>query len=240
VLFASCGAYKQNIMFKVDGANALTKQLATAESNYKIQKDDRLTLEVYTNAGEKIVDPNRESFKEASDKLQQEDEIEYLVDVSGIVKLPLIGAINLDGLTIRQAEEVLAKEYSKYYKEPFVVLKFTNKRVVVLGSPGGQVIPLLNENTKLTEVLALAKGIDIKGKAHNIRVLRGNTAFVADLSTLEGYLKNDIIIQPDDIVYIEPVRRGFSEGVAEFAPVIAMLSSMTTLVLVILEFDDHP
>ncbi len=54
----------------------------------------------------------------------------------------MIGEIKLEGLTIRQAEEVLQQAYSKFYEDAYVVLKYTNKRVIILGAPGGQVIPL--------------------------------------------------------------------------------------------------
>jgi polysaccharide biosynthesis/export protein len=224
-------------MFRVNDKNALKTQIASAEANYKIKKNDLLSLDIYTNAGEKIVDPNLESFKDASGGLQHVDPQHYLIDISGMAKLPLIHEIQLEGLTIRQAEDLLQKEYAKYYKEPFVVLKFTNKRVVVLGAPGGQVIPLLNENTRLTEALALAKGINMDGKAHNIRVLRGDVVFLADLSTIQGYLKNDIILLPGDIIYVEPVRRPLSEGLREYGPFISIVTSLGTLVLVILELN---
>ena len=59
----SCKAYKQDIMFRLDenfsGAE-LSQAVSVAENNYRIQKNDLLSLVVYTNKGEKIVDPNFE------------------------------------------------------------------------------------------------------------------------------------------------------------------------------------
>ena len=65
------------------------------------------------------------------------------------------------------------------------------------------------------------------------RVLRGDQVFVADLSTFEGYLKNNIAIEPGDIVYVEPIRRPVSEATRDYAPIISMITSLTTLILVI-------
>jgi polysaccharide export outer membrane protein len=223
-------------MFKT-GDTALRQQLTSAEMNYIIKKNDLLSLEVYTNLGEKIIDPNLESFNETTTRAQTPSVPTYLVDVLGISKLPLVNEIKLEGLTIKQAEQLLQKEYSRFYQEPFVILKFVNKRVVVLGTSGGQVIPLTNENTRLTEVLALSKAITNDAKAHNIRILRDGETFIADLSNLEGYLKNDIIVMPGDIVYVEPVRRPFSEGLREYGPVISIITSIGTLVIVILQFN---
>jgi polysaccharide biosynthesis/export protein len=234
LLLVSCGAYKQNIMFKVSDETKVSKQAAEAEKNYVIAKNDLLELQVFTNKGERIIDPDFELSKDVpTSNLSSKDEQTYMIDIKGVVKFPLVGEINLEGLTIRQAEEILQKEYTKYYNDSFVLLKFASKRVTVLGSPGGIVIPLVNEGVRLVEVLAMAKGIEKNGKAHNIRVLRGDQVFVADLSTFEGYQKNNMLIEPGDIVYVEPVRKPFSEGVQEYGPTLSLITTLITLIIVI-------
>lgn len=211
------------------------KQLVElAERNYVIQKNDYLQLEVYTNKGERIIDPDLELTKELNNQNQTaRPEPTYLVDIKGVAKFPMIGEIKVDGLTIRLAEELLQQSYEAYYKDSFVILKYVNKRVIVLGAPGGQVIPLVNENIHLVEVLALAKGVDNLAKAQNIRVLRGDQVLVADLSTIDGYIKHNILIEHGDVVYIEPVRRPVSEAFRDYLPVLTALTSLTTLIVVI-------
>lgn len=216
-------------MFQVD-AEKLSQQMQEAERNYVIQPNDLLTLRVYTNQGEKIVDPNRESFADASTGAVP---LQYLVDVNGIARFPLIAAVKVSGLTLGEAEAVLSQAYEAFYEGAYVVLRFTNKRVVVLGAPGGRVIPLNDENMRLTEVLALAGGITDDGRANNIRVIRGETVMVADFSTFDGYSKSNLIMQPGDIVYVEPVRRPFTEGLRDYAPMITIVSSLATLIFVI-------
>jgi polysaccharide export outer membrane protein len=228
-------------MFKVEDKSLLSQQVALAETNYILRKNDVLQLDVYTNRGEKIIDPNLESFKEsaAGGQAQAATPITYLVDIDGMVRFPMIAEFKVEGLTVRQAEDILQKEYAKFYEEPLVSLKTKNKRVVVLGAPGGQVIPLVNENVRLTEVLAMAKGINIDAKAHNIRVLRAEKVFLVDLSTLNGYLKNNMIIQPDDIVYVEPLRRPFSEALREYGPIISIITSIGTLIIILTQTNNH-
>lgn len=222
-------------MFKVPEGYQVKQLVELAERNYVIQKNDYLQLEVYTNKGERIIDPDLELTKDINTSQNQDTRPEptYLVDIKGVAKFPMVGEIKVEGLTIRLAEELLQKAYEAYYKDSFVILKYTNKRVIVLGSPGGQVIPLVNENVHLVEVLALAKGVDNFGKAQNIRVLRGDHVLVADLSTIEGYIKNNILIEHGDIVYVEPVRRPVSEAFKDYLPVLTALTSLTTLILVI-------
>jgi polysaccharide export outer membrane protein len=221
-------------MFKVPEGYEVKQLVDLAERNYVIQKNDYLQLEVYTNKGERIIDPDFELTKDLNNQnLAAKTEPNYLVDISGVAKFPMIGEIKIEGLTIRLGEELLQKAYEVYYKDSFVVLKYVNKRVVVLGAPGGQVIPLVNENVHLVEVLALAKGVDNLAMAQNIRVLRGDQVHIADLSSIDGYLKNNILIEHGDIVYIEPIRRPVSEAFRDYLPVLTALTSLTTLIVVI-------
>ncbi|HYC83985.1 MAG TPA: polysaccharide biosynthesis/export family protein [Chryseosolibacter sp.] len=209
---------------------AVKATVARPEGNYLIRKNDQLTLRVFTNLGEKIVDPGPDQPTVQGTPATPES---YLVDQQGVVKFPLVGTIHVEGLTLRQAEEMLEKEYAKFYEQPFVKLNYSNKRVVVLGTPEGQVIPLTNENMRLTEILALCKGITNDSKANNIRILRGDELLIADLSTTDGYRKHNYVIQPDDIIYIEPIRRPVSEAFRDYGPVVTVLASLATVVVVI-------
>jgi polysaccharide export outer membrane protein len=240
VLF-SCAHYKQNIMFK-PGENyippEIRKELIDAEKNYVVQINDYLKLEVYSNKGERIIDPNGELLKDQSGNVSATSTVEepaYLVTINGSVKFPMVDTVRLVGLTIRQAEDVLEKQYNKYYKECYVTLEFANKRVLVLGATGGQVIPLENENVTLIEVLALAKGFGNDGKAQNIRLIRGKDTYIIDLSTIEGMQKGNMIIQPGDLVYVEPLRKPFVEASRDLAPMISMVVSFVTLVIVLFD-----
>lgn len=221
-------------MFRPGEGQGFSQMVTQAESNYVIQKNDILGLEVYTNAGEKIVDPVSEISPDGSRQDLSSEPPRYLVDQTGHAKFPLIQEFKAEGLTLRQAEKLLEQEYSRFYQQPFVKLSYSNKRVVVLGALGGQVVPLNNENMKLTEVLALVRGLSNDSKAHNIRVLRGNDVYLADFSTIDGYLKYNYTMQPNDIVYVEPVRRPFSEALRDYGAVITIITSLTTLVVVVI------
>ena len=211
-----------------------TTEAEATVKNYVIQVNDYLKLEVYSNKGERIIDPDGALFNDKNAAAQNTQRVEptYLVSVDGTAKFPMVGSIALAGMTIREAEQKLQAEYDNYYKQCYVHLAFNNKRVIVLGSPGGQVIPLVNENVSLIEVIALAKGIGVDGKAHNIRVIRGEDIYLVDLSTIDGVKSGNMIIQPGDIIYIEPTRRPFTEGARDLAPVFSLVLSLSTLIIV--------
>lgn len=236
IIQQGCASYKQNIMFKTgEGftSEPLQKEIGKAESNYTIKKNDLLLLELYANNGEKLVDPNPEISQQSQNTSQNAKLPDYLINEQGLAKFPMVGEVKLEGLTIRQAEMILQKEYEQYFKLPYVKLKYNNKRVIVLGASGGQVIPLENENVSLVEVIAMARGIDNLGKAHNIRVLRAEKIYQVDFSTIAGYKAGNMNIEPGDIVYIEPVRRPVSEGFKDYGQIFTVLASVATLIAVL-------
>jgi polysaccharide export outer membrane protein len=109
--------------------------------------------------------------------------------------------------------------------------------VTVLGALGGQVIPIENENTTLLEILAAAGGLNQRSKGSNIRLIRGPlddpAVQIIDLSTIEGLKKASLQVLPNDVVYVEPVRRVFNETVRDAAPIIGVVTNVVTLLLVI-------
>jgi len=235
LLLANCASYKQNIMFK-PGENFVPDPIKgkaqTAERNYVIQKNDFLVIEIYSNNGEKLIDPNPEMTQSNLNSNDEEEVTQYLVDINGVAKFPMVGEIKVEGLTLRQAEQALQTEYEKFFKSPFVTLRFNNKRVIILGFSKGQVLPLSNDNTTLAEVLAMAGGIDNNSMSHNIRVLRGDQVFLADFSTVEGFQKSNMIIEPGDIVYVQPIRRPVAEGFRDYGILLTFIVSIVTLIAV--------
>lgn len=223
-------------MFKVDeeqDLSYLSSDLTVIEKNYIIQPDDILELRVYTNKGERIIDPNYELQIPQNQNRREEDKPNFLVLKDGLVKFPMIGQVKISGMNINEAEKYLALKYDEFYKDAFVTIKYLNKRVVVLGAPGGQVIPLNNENTSIIEVVALAGGIDDGGKAHNLRLIRGDLhnpqVFLIDLGTIEGMRSSMMDAMPGDIIYIEPRVKVVTEGAKDFLTVFSIFVSALTL-----------
>ena len=225
-------------MFKNESNRNLkiSEEVRTAESNYLIEKNDYLSIDVYTHNGEQLIDPENH-LKEISNTTQttSEEKNQYLVNIDGFADFPMVGSIQVEGLSISDAEDILEEKFKIFYEEPFVKLRYLNKRVVLLGaSGGGQVIPLENENMKVTEVLALSSDMESTNKTNNIRLLRGEEIYLIDFSTLNGYLSDNMTVQNGDIIYVEPVKKPFSEFVRDNGPLISILSSVTSLIAIII------
>ncbi len=247
-LLSSCGAYRNRILFSTDQEilkEELKIAVEDADKNYIIQPNDFLEVEVYTNDGELLIDPNQEIAREVG-MMNQNNQMRqvprYLVLSNGVVELPMVGEVKIAGLTLKEATDLLKQQYEEFYEDTYVLLRYVNKRVVVLGSVGGQVIPLENENMSLVEVLALAGGVGVVSRTDNIRLIRGNLddpeVRLIDLSTIEGVKQASLKILPGDIIYVQPVQRITSEVVRDISPIFSLITSTITLVLLITQLSE--
>lgn len=227
-------------MFKIDeegDLSYLSSEIAVLEKNYIIQSNDLLEMRVYTNKGERLIDPNNELRMQQGQNQREFERPEFLVLDDGTVKFPMIGQVTIEGMRLDEAEEYLEKKYNEFYKDSYVRLKYLNKRVIVLGAPGGQVIPLESENISIIEVVALAGGIDEGGKAQNIRLIRGDlhnpSVYQIDLSTINGMKSSMMDALPGDILYIEPMRKIATEAARDFGTIFSIFTSTITLIVLI-------
>ena len=231
---SSCSS-RNYIMFSHDDdfvAAQLNAEARALETNYTVQPNDLLNVKVYTKNGEMIIDPEYELNKNMNNtnRTNQPDP-EYLVRLDGFVLLPMVGDVALVGLTIHQANLRLIEMYSEYFVDPYVITNYTNKRVTVLGAPGGQILPLTNENITVAEVIAIAGGMEKIGNAKAIKLIRGNEVFLIDFSSVKGYYETNQIVKAGDIIYIEPIKRALADNTGTIALILSMITTTTTLIL---------
>lgn len=230
LLFSGCGWLNPSIMLKTGKGYKYSKNPdSTNTLDYKISSNDILEFSIYSNDGFKLVDLT--SLNSANMGYRFESNIQYLIESDGNVKLPILGRTKLSGLTIREAEIFLEEKYASFYIRPYVIMSVTNKRVIVFpGSAGdAKVIPLQNNNTTLIEALALAGGIADDGKARMVKLIRENNdkhdVYLIDLSKIEGIKQASMVLQANDIIYIEPRKRYASRFLQEAAPIVSLLTS---------------
>jgi polysaccharide export outer membrane protein len=209
-------------------------QLADSVSrlDYKIAKNDVIVYRMFTNNGAKLINMASET------NAVFRNEIDVIVESTDSIKMPLLGRVKVGGLTIREAEMLLQEKYSKFYVEPFVTLKVSNKRVIVFPGNGGQakVLPLANNNTTIMEALAGAGGVLEDGKAYKVKLIRNNPdstlkpfVYLLDLSRIEGIYAGQSIVQAGDIIYVEPRYRPLATFTREVAPIVSLLTSILIL-----------
>jgi len=192
---------------------------------YIINPFDKIRMTVYTNDGFQLVDLEQ--------KIQMNQYLpEYLVDKDGMVKLPVLGKIKIEGLTLEQAEKKLEEEYARYFKKPFVILDITNRRVFVFsdGAEKGNVVIMDNPNFTLIEALAKVGGMTGFSKAYRIKLIRGDLSnpkvYLINISSIEDLKKANLILQANDIIYVENRPKYASRFVNELSPYLSLLTSI--------------
>jgi polysaccharide export outer membrane protein len=97
-----------------------------------------------------------------------------LIDMSGFVRLPVVGRIKVGGLTIAQLETELAQRLNRYVKKPDVsvsVAEFHSQPVSVIGSVRTPGIQQVQGRKTLVEMLSLAGGLDATA-GNSLRITR--------------------------------------------------------------------
>lgn len=225
LMLTACSSYKSNIMF-ISETSSVNEDWFRARP-FEIESGDELSFAISLWNGEDQITPRNEESEMANP-------FTIAINQNGIGKFPVIGTKKLKGLNLSQADSVLTKAYSKYFKDPFIQLRFLNKKVSVIGAASTQVLALENESVRISQIIALSGGINNQARSGNIRILRGDKVFVADLSRASSRMQNDIVLRPGDVIYVEPVRRPFGESLKDAGPAVSVLSGLITLAVVIL------
>jgi polysaccharide export outer membrane protein len=165
----------------------------------------------------------------SGDKLQikvyEAEDLNTTVRVSsrGYVTLPLLGAVLVNGLSAREAEEMIENLYRvRYIKDPHVsifVEEHFSRRVTLMGqfrNPG--TYDYLSKQ-RLLDVMALGGGLsDIAGRVVQVRrysnLQEGQSVFVVDLDQLikEGSSDLNIQINSGDVLFVPEAGSFFVDG----------------------------
>lgn len=234
LLFSSCKVFRSNLMLKTPKDYNYDKLVdSLGRIDYKIAPNDAIQYRIFTNNGFKLID-----LANSSNNLFRND-LDVIVESDGYVKMPWIGRIYIQGLTIREAEKVMEAAYTEAYVDPFVTLRVTNKRVIVFPGNGGaaKVVPMTNNNTTVLEALANVGGILEDGKAYKVKLIRNNPdptqksfVYLMDLSKIDGLAMGNSKVQAGDIIYVEPRYRPVSTILREITPVLTLLTSALLLI----------
>lgn len=242
VLQYSCKTVYPNLIFKDIESNKLPDKINTLTKEYKIQRGDEISLKVYTRDGMTLIDPIKSSAIIGNEVTQSNTQImqaTFVVNNEGIVEFPIVGRKKVDGYNEEELRQILKKEFDIIYNNPFIYLRVENRRAIVFKGTQGMIVPLNKTPTNIFEVLAKSGGIDRYMKSYDIVLIRGNLKnpdiYKIDLSTLKGIQNSELLVQSNDIIYVQEQRRPLHYAMVDMAPVItvplAILSSITSSIL---------
>ncbi len=230
LFFSSCAWLNPSIMLKTEKGFQYSKNPDTSKvTDYRLSPNDIISFNIYSNNGFKLVDLT--SLNSTNNGYRIDVGVVCLIESDGFTKLPIIGRVKISGMTIREAENFLETKYASFYIEPYVIISVSNKRVIVFPGRAGdaKVINLVNNNTTVIEALALSGGISDDGKAKVVKLIRQNgdknDVFLIDLSTIQGIKDANMVLQANDIIYVEPRKKYANRFLAEIAPIVSLITS---------------
>ncbi len=203
---------------------------------YKIAINDELNILVIPNNGAMLLERDQSSRADESIISGTKTTVEY----DGTLKLPVLGSVLIKDLTVREAELMLEERYRAYFIDPFVKITVTNKRIILFPGNSGsaRVITLKNQNTTLIEALALGGGISANGKSSRVKLIRKDLNGVSkvykiDLEHIDGVEPSQLVLQGNDIVYVEPRNDyllNFAQRASSYFFILNLLLIVNTLV----------
>ncbi|MGB1384830.1 MAG: polysaccharide biosynthesis/export family protein [Flavobacteriales bacterium] len=240
-VFATSCTVNQDLMFRTDAEFAFDPLTETSNEAYTLAPNDRLQLQLFSNNGQRLMAMTAGSAEasQGANLLQQQQRtmFTYRVELDGSVELPEVGAVQLAGLTLDEAERKIEEAYEAEYVDPYAMLQVVNNRVLVFPGEAGQatVITLQNQNTSVIEALAQAGGIRQRGRSKQIKLIRqkgeDNMVYEMDLSTVEGLQAARTIVQANDIIYVESNPQVVREVLTDVSPVAQLITTFTSLYL---------
>lgn len=212
----------------------------------KIQPDDLLSISITSpspeanaqfNRGENMTPGTISNYNISSGTTNNLYREGYLVDENGFINFPVLGKVQLAGLTRNQAIEKFAAELQPHLKEPIINIRFLNYKITVVGEvnrPATFTIP--TQKINILEALGMAGDMTAFGKRENVLVIREEDG-VRKMTRLD-LNKKDVLnspyfyLQQNDVVYVEPDKMKQVQASTN-TRTISIIASVTSLLIVV-------
>lgn len=246
---ASCKTYK-NINYIQDVQVNTTESIAENQG-IRIQPKDMLSIVVSSKTPELAMAFNLPvvSYQAGSEVVSgggAQRLLGYVVDNDGNIDFPLLGKIQVAGLTRWQLQELIKQQIvnAGLMKELVVTVEFMNFKVSIMGevnAPGSYTIN--GDKVTILEALSMAKDLTIFGKRDGVYVIREEngkrTTYNVDLRSVDLFNSPAYYLRQNDVVYVEPnkVRAGQStinenslKSVSLWISISSFLTSLAVLI----------
>jgi polysaccharide export outer membrane protein len=165
------------------------------------------------------------------------------VNLQGLIALPLIGPVLVNGMTPNEAEAAITRQLAGHYlRDPRVTVYVKNSaslNVTLSGSVGVQGVQPIRGRKTLSDILAQAGGVSPIGKKDQVVLYRGKgpgrtpgdqrlTAYVIDYQAiLDGKLRDPLVVGDDRIyvpasgiaLFFSPIANVIQTWVRPFVPI---------------------
>ena len=199
---------------------ARNEMLSSPQKNipeYKIRSMDNLYVSIKTLDPEvnQLFSPSGQTggYMTGTQQMYGDQVSQYIngfqVDSTGYINLPILGKVNLVGLTLENARKKIQNESLEYLQEPVVQLKLLSFRINVSGevkTPG--IYYNYQGSINVLEAISMANGISDDANIKNVLVIRRNgdysETYKLDLSKKDFFKSEGFYLNPYDMVYVNP------------------------------------
>jgi polysaccharide export outer membrane protein len=182
----------------------------------KIMPKDLLTITVNTSDPEasapyNLVVQTAMNATSARSTYSQPTLQQYLVSNEGTIDFPMLGRLDVMGLTKSEAEDMIREKLAPHFTEmPIVTVRMSNYKISVLGEvakPG--TFTVSNEKVNILEALAMAGDLTVWGLRDNVKLIREDAKGKREIILLNLNDANIVnsphyYLQQNDIVYVSP------------------------------------
>ena len=203
------------------------------EYENKIAPNDRLSITVYVQSGQGSQQMSSILTTNSNNNVNsRDDDIGILVTQNGTVRLPMLGSVEIIGLTEDQASAKLIELYKTYIRNPYVKVEIKNQRVIVVGEvkkPG--VVSVTNGTMTVLEAIAQSGDLTDLAARDNVKIIRGDlrnpNVRTIDLANIVALNESSLFLRPNDIIYVQPRElKGYNAAFNEIMPFWQMISSV--------------
>lgn len=135
----------------------------------------------------------------------------YFVDQEGFIDFPVLGRIQIGGLTLEEAKRDILALLQTYLRDPAVNIRYLNFKVTVLGevnTPG--TIRLTNKRVTLLEAIGMAGDLSHYANRANVLIIREKDGVRSyqrlNLQGNEIFTSPYFYLQQNDVIYVEPLK----------------------------------
>ncbi len=215
ILTACAAPWRTNLMRGVHDNGELIKEVKAAPE-YHIQVGDELSIKLRTLSRENfgpmaqiMGDNQNEGLTNVGSSNRGSSRLfTYSVNETGQIEIPYLGKVDVAGLTLLQAKQLLEKRMYELVKQCYVEVSLINNYFIAMGEFGSGKIPLPKDQTNIYEALALTGKISDVGDRARVKLIRqssdGPIVNTFDLRSKEIISSEFFWIQPNDIIYIQP------------------------------------
>ena len=229
LIFSESCITRKDISYFQDISDSASVQSILQEYEAIIQPGDIVSIHVSS-----LSDEASNFFNATGERTDEQVANTYLVDASGNIEMPLIGEVNISGMTSQIAKKTIKAQLETYLVNPTVNLRIRNFKVTVLGevrTPGVYTIP--NEKITLIEAIGLAGDLTIFGKRVDVLVIREDAGkrqfFKTDLRSKELFESEYYYLHSNDIIYVEPGKGKIASADAWYRILPIVFSGLTAI-----------